>query len=166
MKRNLLALSLAGLLPLIGCASTVTHYADGVPKLPHRKSHMVEADVILDGFKDKIYIQSFRPVQVVPSDGGCFGHRYGVEWGSEVRVQSARSDTPLTVSNPSERTPIDLKVADLNGDGHLDILVLEQHLGNPELGRFVTEVINNGDGTFKPSKSKYHLNGEKGYWPK
>ena len=143
MKRNLLALSLAGLLPLIGCASTVTHYADGVPKLPHRKSHMVEADVILDGFKDK-----------------------RVEWGSEVRVQSARSDTPLTVSNPSERTPIDLKVADLNGDGHLDILVLEQHLGNPELGRFVTEVINNGDGTFKPSKSKYHLKGEKGYWPK
>jgi hypothetical protein len=93
------------------------------------------ADVNNDAFPDLILGQGNpnRPSHVLLNDGA--GH-------------FAQMETPLppTIFAPIQQ-PMDIKAADINGDGYLDLFLVDTR--NTYIGRYIQVLINNGDGTFR-----------------
>jgi hypothetical protein len=93
------------------------------------------ADVNNDTFPDLILGQGNpnRPSHVLLNDGT--GH-------------FSQMETPLppTIFAPDQQ-PVDIKAADISGDGYLDLFLSDTR--STYVGRYVQVLINNGDGTFR-----------------
>lgn len=64
----------------------------------------------------------------------------------------SQAETPLppTIFAPNQQ-PVDIKAADISGDGYLDLFLVDTR--NNYTGRYIQVLINNGDGTFRDETS-------------
>jgi hypothetical protein len=93
------------------------------------------ADVNNDTFPDLIlgHGDPGRDSHILLNDGT--GHFAKVE-----------TDLPPTLLGPND-VALDIKAADISGDGYLDLFV--NHSRNTDIGRYIQVLINNGDCTFR-----------------
>jgi len=93
------------------------------------------ADINNDTFPDLIlgHGDPNRDSHVLLNDGT--GHFSKVE-----------TDLPPTPLGPND-VAVDIKAADINGDGYLDLFM--NHTRNTHIGRYIQVLINNGDSTFR-----------------
>jgi hypothetical protein len=108
------------------------------------------ADVNKDAFPDLILGQSnpSRDSHVLLNDGS--GHFTQME-----------TPLPPTVFAPIQQ-PMDIKAADINGDGYLDLFLADTRY--TYIGRYIQVLINNGDGTFRDETAARLFQATDGGW--
>lgn len=74
--------------------------------------------------------------------------------GLTVFVSAGQQRYQRSAIVPEAYFPTSLAVADLNGDGHLDVAVVEDNYFGPHPG-YVTLSLGRGDGTFQPATKVY-----------